>query len=236
MPFPTDPFEQLHYNMVRAHQTFKLGYSSIIKNLDDPKATTEDLSNFLGYCQAWVTSIAHHHDSEVEPMLNWKYRLFMNLIQEEVVFPVLNQKMDFAPEKEAHEAIHKNLDDLEAVLLEAKADTTKFNATQIKEQLEQMKETLFSHLDEEVEHIKSEELKKAGFNETELKELNQNLEKYAKSQGDPFLLVPFMRAHTAPEFKDFWPPMPWVLRKLVIPYVLAKRYSGYWKYAPYSVS
>lgn len=58
------------------------------------------------------------------------------------MFPFLNQKMDFAPEKEAHEVIHKGLSDLEAILLEAKADTTKFNATQIKQQLEQMKEIL----------------------------------------------------------------------------------------------
>ncbi|KAF5359578.1 hypothetical protein D9756_003160 [Leucocoprinus leucothites] len=219
MPFPTDPFEQLHYNMVRAHHTFKLGYSSIIKHLDDPKAITGDLPNFLGYCQAWVSSIISHHDSE-----------------EEMVFPFLNEKMDFAPEKEAHEVIHKSLSDLEAVLLEAKADTTKFNPSQLKEQLEQMRDTLFSHLDEEVEHIKAEVLKTSGFGEAELKDLNQKLDKYAQSHGDPFILVPYMRSHTPPEFKDFWPPMPWVLRKLVIPYVLARRYSGYWKYAPYSVS
>lgn len=34
-------------------------------------------------------------------------------------------------------------------------------------------------------------------------------------------------SHTAPEYKDIFPPMPWIVRKVVIPYVFAKRYSGY---------
>jgi hypothetical protein len=33
-------------------------------------------------------------------------------------------------------------------------------------------------------------------------------------------------SHTPPEYKDLWPPMPWIVRKVVVPYVLAVRYSG----------
>ncbi|KAF9445419.1 hypothetical protein P691DRAFT_805693 [Macrolepiota fuliginosa MF-IS2] len=220
MPFPTDPFEQLHYNMVRAHHTFKLGYNIILQNLEQSQEAIEkDLPNFIGYCQAWAASIITHHDSE-----------------EEIVFPVLNQKMDFAPEKEAHEAIHNSINELEAILLEAKADHSKFNPEQLREHLIHLKEPLFQHLDSEVEHITSSQLKQVGFGDAELKDLNTRLDKYAQSHGDPFILVPYMRTHTPPEFKDVWPPMPWVLRKVVIPYVLARRYSGYWKYAPYPSS
>lgn len=52
--------------------------------------------------------------------------------------------MDFAPEKEAHEVIHKGISDLEALLLEAKADHSKFNPGQIKEHLVQLKDPLVS--------------------------------------------------------------------------------------------
>ena len=45
-----------------------------------------------------------------------------------------------------------------------------------------------------------------------------------------------MRAHTPPAYKSVWPPMPWVLRRVVVPYVLARRHAGYWKYAPYAVA
>ncbi|KXN85853.1 hypothetical protein AN958_10751 [Leucoagaricus sp. SymC.cos] len=239
MTYPTDPFEQLHYNMVRAHNTFKLGYENITKKLDQEKESIEnDLPNFLGYCQAWATSIIVHHDSE-----------------EEIVFPFLNEKMDFASEKEAHEIIHKGISDLGTALLEAKADPSKFSAQKIKQQIEQLQGPLYQHLDAEVKHIKSSELKQAGFGDAELKDLNHRLDKYAQSHGDPFVLVPYMRSHTPPEFKDHWPPMPWVLHKLVIPYVLTRRHAAYvdfrliwesstltsvwlryWKYSPYSVS
>lgn len=95
MAFPIDPFEQLHYNMVRglpssravihtrnshrslAHHTFKLGYSIIIQNLEESKdAIEKDLPNFLGYCQAWATSINVHHDSEVRHSVTFEKYLF----------------------------------------------------------------------------------------------------------------------------------------------------------------
>lgn len=61
-------------------------------------------------------------------------------------FPFLNQKMDFAPEKEVHEIIHKGISDLEALLLEVKADISKFNPDQIKEQLVKLKVPLVSRV------------------------------------------------------------------------------------------
>jgi hypothetical protein len=82
----------------------------------------------------------------------------------------------------------------------------------------------YSHLDEEIERIAPERL--SVFSEAELLQVDLELEKYVKGHGDPFLLVPFMRTHTPPELKETWPPLPWVLRRLVIPYVLALRYSG----------
>jgi hypothetical protein len=45
-----------------AHETFKLGYDSILPRLDSPP--TNDLKNFLGYCEAWADSIDDHHTAE----------------------------------------------------------------------------------------------------------------------------------------------------------------------------
>ena len=50
----------------------------------------------------------------------------------------------------------------------------------------------FAHLDAEVEHIKADELKKAGFSEAELKDMDARLDKYVKNHGDPFIIVPYM--------------------------------------------
>ncbi|KAJ7758202.1 hypothetical protein DFH07DRAFT_741888 [Mycena maculata] len=207
--------EMLQYNMIHAHNTFKFGYDIILTQLDNPP--TDDLKNFLGYCEAWVDSIEGHHQAE-----------------EEVVFPFLNRKMNFSAEQEQHKFIHSTLDVLNGKLRAAKADPSKFNAAELKQTLTDFREPLYNHLDEEVAHIAPEDMKV--FDAKELLDLNASLDKHAKSHGDPFLLVPFMRSHTPPELKDSWPPMPWVLRKVVIPYVLARRYSGYWKYAPYAMS
>jgi hypothetical protein len=33
-------------------------------------------------------------------------------------------------------------------------------------------------------------------------------------------------SHTPPEYKDVWRPLPWILRKVLVPYVFAMKYSG----------
>jgi len=69
----------------------------------------------------------------------FSYFLF---VQEVIVFPFLDQKMDLNSEKEAHEVIFKGISVLETLLKESKADHTKFDPSQIKKSLEQMKEPL----------------------------------------------------------------------------------------------
>ncbi|KAI9063697.1 hypothetical protein FKP32DRAFT_1571772, partial [Trametes sanguinea] len=164
-------------------------------------------------------SIIHHHDTE-----------------EATLFPVLNTKMDFSHEKEQHAAVHGFLDDFLAAIHEAQADPSKFDAAKLKSRVESSKDALFTHFNEEVEHIQAENLKTAGFTADECRQLIENVDKHAKSHGDPFLVVPFMRSHTTAEYKDIWPPIPWILRKVVVPYIMAKRYSGYWRYSPYTMS
>lgn len=52
-----------------AHRTFEEGYGIIVSKLDNPP--TDDLKNFLGYCEAWAHSIIHHHDTEVRVILSY---------------------------------------------------------------------------------------------------------------------------------------------------------------------
>ncbi|EGO04218.1 hypothetical protein SERLA73DRAFT_173661 [Serpula lacrymans var. lacrymans S7.3] len=204
----------MHYNMARAHDTFKAGYDSIFSRLDNPP--TNDLANFMGYCAAWAFAIAEHHDTE-----------------ETIVFPRLEGRVDFSTELEQHKVVHAGLDEIIPYIQSAQTDTSMFDAEKLKGMMQAFREPLFRHMDEELEHVQPANLKVMPFEEME--ELNETLDSYAKANGDPFILVPFMMSHTAPEFKDSWPQMPWVLRSIVIPYVLAVRHYGYWKYSPYSM-
>ncbi|KAI5118797.1 hypothetical protein M0805_005139 [Coniferiporia weirii] len=212
-----DYYELLHYNMIHAHNTFKLGYETIISLLGNPPE--QDIGNFLGYCEAWALSIVHHHDTE-----------------EATVFPLLSKKMDFSVEQEQHRAVHSFLEQFLAMIGEVQADYTKFNSEAMKDLMGKSKDALFTHFDEEVVHIEAEKLRDAQITEGEIKDLIIAMGAYVRSHGDSFLILPFMRSHTPPELKDVWPPLPWVLRKLVVPYILAMRHYGYWKYAPYGMS
>jgi len=212
---PTDPYELFTFHMVRAHFTFKAGYDSILKHLDNPP--TDDLGNFLGYCQSWAGAIDQHHGHE-----------------EHLLFPFLNQKLDFSNEVEQHKLIHGALDAVIDSIRAAEADPATFDAAKLKSLMETLREPLFAHLDEEVEHIAPANTKV--FEAQDLMDLMNTLETHAKASANKLTTVPFVCSHTPPEWKDAWPGFPWVLRKFVIPYIFAMWYSGYWKYSPYSMS
>ncbi|KAI0090461.1 hypothetical protein BDY19DRAFT_940269 [Irpex rosettiformis] len=210
-------FGQLQHDMIHVHSIYKLGYDKIVQVLAEPPM--DDLSNFLGYCSVWAAGIIEHHDNE---------ELFL--------FPFLNQNMDFSGEAAQHKVIHDILDQLVVSIQAAKEDHAKFKPGELKELMEKFREPFFTHLDDEVAHISAEKIKSAGVDEQELADMLKKLEKHAVESADQWTVLPFMRGHTQPEFKDTWPVLPWFLRKVVIPYILAKRYSGYWKYCPYAMS
>lgn len=131
------------YTGLKAHDTFKLGYDRIVELLSD--VPTNDLRNFLGYCEAWAIAIAEHHDSEVSISFVVSELLILTVIlQEAVVFPFLNTKMDFSNEKKQHEVIHTTLDKLLNMINAAKADPSKFSAEDLKKLMVEFREPLVS--------------------------------------------------------------------------------------------
>ncbi|KAG6884784.1 hypothetical protein C0993_008345, partial [Termitomyces sp. T159_Od127] len=198
MAIPTDPYALLEFNMNNGTQLTSF-YSP-------PK---DDLENFLGYCEVWALVLTTHHATE-----------------EQIIFPFLNQNMDFSGEKAQHEIIHTNLDKILSKIAEGKADPTKFDAVALKDIMTEAKDILYSHLDAEVEHISTANLKAAKFEGSDLKAMIDRIDAYAKAHGDGYLILPFVRSHTPAELKEIWPAMPWIFRKLVIPYIFARKYSG----------
>ncbi|KAJ7512632.1 hypothetical protein B0H11DRAFT_1698526 [Mycena galericulata] len=215
MAYPTDPYESLQYNMANTHDTYKLAYKTIIPHLNNPPL--DDLDNFLGYCRAWATSIVGHHDSE-----------------EEVLFPFLNQKLDFSTEIEQHVVVADGLTGIIKFIDEAAADHSKFDAGKLKELMETLGGPLFEHLDEEVEDLAPAKLKV--YTPEELSQAGKDLMVYIRAHSDKYVTLPFLRCHTPPELKEIWPPFPWIVKRIVVPWFLAPRNAGYWKYAPYPMS
>ncbi|KAK7044583.1 hemerythrin domain-containing protein [Favolaschia claudopus] len=217
MSYPTDPYVSLQYNMANTHDLYKLGYKTIMPHLEPEKTPLDDLNNFLGYCRAWASSIVGHHDSE-----------------EEVLFPFLNTKLDFSTEIEQHVHVAKGLTDIINYIDAAVADHSKFAAAELKDMMVSLSGHLFEHLDEEVEDLAPEKLKV--FTPEELTQAGKDLMVYIRAHSDKYVTLPYMRCHTPPELKEIWPPFPWIVKRLVVPWILAPKNAGYWKYAPYPVS
>jgi hypothetical protein len=214
MVYPTDPYVSLQYNMANTHDLYKLAYKTILPLLEPEKTPLNDLDNFLGYCKAWATSIVGHHDSE-----------------EEVLFPFLNTKLDFSTEIEQHVRVAEGLTGIIKYIDESTADHAKFSASKLKEMTEALGGHLFEHLDEEVEDLAPEKLKV--FTPEELTKAGKDLMVYIRAHSDKYVTLPFMRCHTPPELKEIWPPFPWIVKRFVVPWILAPKNAGYWKYAPY---
>ncbi|KAH7930347.1 hypothetical protein BV22DRAFT_1055309 [Leucogyrophana mollusca] len=212
---PTDPHALLHYNMVRAHEIFKLGYSNIVSRLDDPPMN--DLKNFLGYCSAWAKTLGHHHDTE-----------------EKVVFPAMRGKIDFAGEQDQHQVIHTALEEILPYILASQQNPTTFDAQKLKGMMEGLRDPLFQHLDDEIEHIDPQTLRVIDYKD--MQALNKEIDRFAQTTGDPFIIVPFMLSHIPPDIKVVWPELPWFVKKVLVPWIFAWRFSGYWKYSPYEIS
>ncbi|KAJ6624193.1 hypothetical protein B0H10DRAFT_749542 [Mycena sp. CBHHK59/15] len=215
MQYPSDPYATLQYNMANTHETYKLAYNTIVPHLDKPPL--DDLDNFLGYCRAWATSIVGHHDSE-----------------EAVLFPFLNSRLDFSSELEQHVVVAEGLTGIINYIDQSRADHSAFDGAKLKRMMETLHDLLFEHLDEEVQDLAPEKLKV--FTVAEIAQAEKDMMVYIRAHSDKFVTLPFMRSHTPPELKEFWPQFPWVLKRIVIPYILASKYTAYWKYAPYPVA
>jgi hypothetical protein len=61
-----------------------------------------------------------------------------------VVFPFLNQKLDFSHEIEQHKVIHAGVDEVIASIRAAKADPTKFDPSHVKDLMQKLREPLAS--------------------------------------------------------------------------------------------
>ncbi|KAJ7072281.1 hemerythrin HHE cation binding domain-containing protein [Mycena amicta] len=87
-------------------------------------------------------------------------------IEERHIFPVLSLKMkQFSTETEeghidSHKGIHEGLEDLETLVKKFKKDPTTYSPDEMRACLDGFREILFTHLDQEVEDLRGENLKK----------------------------------------------------------------------------
>ena len=125
--------------MVRAHNTFILGFNAIVlqgPNVKDPK----DKEDFMYFCHALMTAIHHHHG-----------------IEETTLFPyiekVTNQPGLMEKNVEQHHALHMGIQQLESYVTNTKGEDMEWE--EMKQMIDSFVPALMSHLNDEIVTLKS---------------------------------------------------------------------------------
>lgn len=124
-----------------------------------------------------------------------------------IVFPFLNQNLDFSGEIEAHKTIHAALDELLPFIRKAKAQPSTFDSIKMKQMMEHLREPLvrlfdflkhllrphkfeFNHLDEEIIHVAADNLRV--FEAKDVQDMMDRLVAHAHGNDNPWIIAPYM--------------------------------------------
>jgi hypothetical protein len=203
-----DTYGSIQWSMIILHDCFKRCFDSMKKHLASPPTTDAELKNLIGYCWAWADIINHHNDTE-----------------ELLFFPWASKKIDFSKEQKQHEVIHAKIDEITAYLNAGLADPKTFDVAAFSAMLDDIKEPLYTHLDEEVEDLAAEKMKV--FTEKEIDDFNLSIQEHIKKNDDPSMGLCFLKCHMPADIKETYPPnLPWFIRKLLVPYVFGWKHAG----------
>ncbi|TFK54444.1 hypothetical protein OE88DRAFT_1733101 [Heliocybe sulcata] len=152
-------WNRMSETMSHFHEWFKREFNMVYEDHDNVFAKLADgsfsrrglsLPGYLGEAKSMCTHLNFHHS-----------------LEERHIFPVLAKRMSVFSETaedprhiRSHRAIHKGLDDLEALVKKWVAEPSTYSPTEMRACLDSFREVLFRHLDEEVDDLKGENMKK----------------------------------------------------------------------------
>lgn len=144
--------------MTRFHNSHKHTFNNSYTHAEDYEDAGYTLKGFLRESYNLVVHLGNHH-----------------AIEEAYIFPLLARKhpafRDDAEHKADHAAIHDGLERYQEFLRASMMDGEKYTPKEMREILDSFREPLMRHLDQEVEDIKPDSLKKHGFTLAEVRQL-----------------------------------------------------------------
>jgi len=134
--------------MNRFHSWFKLEFNQLYELADGSfNQRGMSLSDYISSGEEFSRHLTMHHS-----------------IEEAHIFPFLATRMPaFAEDdqhKKSHKAIHDGLDNLKELIKRWRGDNTTYSPADMRGCLDGFKDVLMAHLDEEVEDLKAENMKK----------------------------------------------------------------------------
>ncbi|ODQ56394.1 hypothetical protein SAICODRAFT_74890 [Saitoella complicata NRRL Y-17804] len=145
--FEARQWDRLAVRMEGFHSYFRVSFNSIYDLADkfeDQKITLQD---FVDHALELDSHLHTHHS-----------------IEDIYIFPILGKRMPaFAPtgtHPEHHRRIHEGLEQYVQYLKAVRAGAEDYDAKVLREKLAAFRGVLFEHLDEEVEHLRGENMRK----------------------------------------------------------------------------
>ena len=211
-----------HDDLTTIHNVLRRATDQIIehsRNFPPP----EEIPNFMGFVSAYIYFLHSHHTNE-----------------DEIVFPRFEaQGYNMTGFEEDHKEFSEMLDSLSAMATNfSTAATTssvafgKSDGNDLADLVERMKSALFPHLQREEDLSTANLLSAHNFTDDMIIDLNKRI--LAKVQTeDASLVLPIIFYHlTEEEMRSFGKRnFPWILRRFIFPYFIARKHKGYWKYS-----
>ncbi|GAA5835608.1 hypothetical protein JCM9279_004593 [Rhodotorula babjevae] len=139
-------WDRMSSRMEGFHSYFRLAFKQLFE-LSDGSFEKRGLSvrDFMGVAEDFHEHLGFHHG-----------------IEERHIFPVLAKRMpQFAVEhQEEHNAIHEGMDKLQTLIAKYRADPSSYSPDEFRANLASWGPTLFYHLNEEVESLKPDVLRR----------------------------------------------------------------------------
>ncbi len=204
--------------MALVHRALRRCLDSIIRVLEHP-VPERDRGDFADFIERFTKFLHSHHDGEEQVIFP-----SLRAAAERVSMPAMLAHLNSW--QAAHETLLSRLKQLEEAC-------RSFRATGAKDGLvrsaSQVKQLLFSHLDDE-EAAVTEAVLPQLMSAEQAAGLSQAASKHGQQHGGPMVLMMYLHGLTNEEQAHF-STMPWIVRRLLVKRVWARGFRGSLKYA-----
>ena len=216
---------KLHSEAVKSvHNALRRSLAQIINVLETDKSVIETSKDgtliinpsFKGYMEAFFLFLDAHHFHED----NHQFPMFLKK----------GIKVDTL--KDDHHKLEESMQKIESIL---QGKTPISSPEALIESMTQLQAFMEPHLQVEEKLTSAESMIEAGITDDDVKVVDKGIqEDFQKKDGT--IAVPFLYYElNEKERKEFWDVnMPWMLRKIIFPFVLKKAHADYWKYSTFS--
>ncbi|PVF94250.1 hypothetical protein CPB86DRAFT_818140 [Serendipita vermifera] len=227
-PAPPDLFVRSRWTMSNVHLLLTDSIQSVYDQADTITEAQQDaFIHYTYFCeQASVTALHHHHWFEET--------VAFPMVSPEFTCDVLEEHAAFSEAMERWEEYLESLLGLEKNNERKAVPSTKpkavYDGKRMKKCIEDLSEPLFVHLMHEIDWLAPDAMRASGLPLSKLERLQEVETHHFSQEVDPFSFGCWIITHLRPGSQ--FPQMPWLVKKVLLPWVFYWKYRSAWQFAP----